>query len=282
MKNIDNWRGMKYMELIAKYRTGFYYDKLDIDEKYLYRIIASAIGSYRSDVDVDCSDEMVHRVMLAIRYDNPEFFYWSMPECRRESGKLQLSYECITNLQSDMAEQCRRVTREDAADLIKTVRDSRSELVTRLCDENNGSGMTQWEVLSSMYEYLVNNVEYAWNELETQEKDNWIYEIWGPLIIGKGVCGGIAQTVNYLCQAVHIPSTLVTGYAALNGERCTHSWNMIKLDGQVYYLDATCEICKFAAEKNNRFSVDDAKYFLRTSKEFDAMDYVWSHEFYGG
>ena len=34
------------MEIIARYRCGFYYEQLSIDQQFLYHMIAASVSSY--------------------------------------------------------------------------------------------------------------------------------------------------------------------------------------------------------------------------------------------
>ena len=51
---------------------------------------------------------------------------------------------------------------------------------------------------------------------------------------GKGVCAGYAFALQYLLMRAGIQSYYVVGYAGEN-----HAWNLAKIDGEWYYVDAT-------------------------------------------
>jgi len=63
------------------------------------------------------------------------------------------------------------------------------------------------------------------------------YQPYGPLIQGKGVCLGYAETFRLLMDMAGIECITVTGAAFMSREN--HAWNMVKLDGEWYCVDVT-------------------------------------------
>jgi hypothetical protein len=125
---------------------------------------------------------------MAILYDNPEFFYWNLEDSKLVSEKMNLCYYTDSE--------------EDTCNLVTMLRDKRRAVLLDLCEEN----MTQMDILHKVYDYLVKNVSYAEDELQKPGCAPWIYDIQGPMLRERGVCQGIAQTLNYYCAALNIPS----------------------------------------------------------------------------
>ena len=123
--------------------------------------------------------------------------------------------------------------------------------------------------MENMYRFLVNNVKYAYEELQKPECTKWIYDIEGCLVKKRAVCLGIAQTVQYICRQLSITSILVTGEAELNGCKVNHAWNLVKIGGRFRHLDATCEIC----EKKEVY-----RYFL--IRDNDISERNWRKDIY--
>lgn len=58
---------------------------------------------------------------------------------------------------------------------------------------------------------------------------------YGAVVSGKTVCTGYAKAYKALCDRLDLPCWVVVG--ASDGEG--HAWNMIQLDGEIFYADCT-------------------------------------------
>lgn len=79
-----------------------------------------------------------------------------------------------------------------------------------------------------VYEKLISTVDY---DVESPNNQNIISVFLGHAT----VCQGYADAVNVLLDRMGIQSTVITGVA--NNE--SHAWNLVRLDGEYYYLDIT-------------------------------------------
>ena len=78
-----------------------------------------------------------------------------------------------------------------------------------------------------LHDALIKKVTYTYSKLEEQNG-------YTTLVEGKGVCAGYAFALQYLLMRAGIQSYYVVGYAGEN-----HAWNLAKIDGKWYYVDAT-------------------------------------------
>lgn len=78
-----------------------------------------------------------------------------------------------------------------------------------------------------LHDALIKKVTYTYSKLEEQNG-------YTTLVEGKGVCAGYAFALQYLLMRAGIQSYYVVGYAGEN-----HAWNLAKIDGEWYYVDAT-------------------------------------------
>lgn len=78
-----------------------------------------------------------------------------------------------------------------------------------------------------LHDALIKKVTYTYSKLEEQNG-------YTTLVEGKGVCAGYAFALQYLLMRAGIQSYYVVGYAREN-----HAWNLAKIDGEWYYVDAT-------------------------------------------
>lgn len=76
---------------------------------------------------------------------------------------------------------------------------------------------------------------------------------YSALVGGRTVCAGYARSLQYLMTQLGVPCYYCTGYA---GE--SHAWNIIRLDGEYYNVDATWDDT----------NPDSYGYFNKTDSEF--------------
>ena len=95
------------------------------------------------------------------------------------------------------------------------------------------SGKSDYEKSLILHDRLIDRTEYKFgNNHQTS---------YGALVEKEAVCAGYARAYQLLLHKVGIPAWYVTG-ESLNpatGRREAHAWNIVKLDGEWYYTDAT-------------------------------------------
>ncbi len=89
-------------------------------------------------------------------------------------------------------------------------------------------GMTDYQKAKAIHDYMVSHYRYD----ETYSDAS--YSFTGLLDYGTGVCQAYAELYELLMDKCGIDSYIIVGYA---GE--SHSWNIIKLDGDWYHVDCT-------------------------------------------
>ncbi len=93
------------------------------------------------------------------------------------------------------------------------------------------NGISRHEKLKSIHDYLANNIVYD----DTVSQPN-IFDSYGALINGVGVCEGYAEALKLLCDREGIPCVTVMG----TGNGGAHKWNMVQMeDNEWYTVDAT-------------------------------------------
>ncbi|MEG0423270.1 MAG: transglutaminase domain-containing protein [Erysipelotrichaceae bacterium] len=118
------------------------------------------------------------------------------------------------------------------------------------------SDASDYDKVKYLYDYIIDHTVY-----DKQSKDN--QTILSVFMKGKSVCAGYAKSIQYLCNQMNIDchympgASKVSGFASENNG--AHAWNMVKMDGNYYYLDAT-----FGDDEENDFRY---AYFAISSKE---------------
>lgn len=238
---------------LTKLTCGFYFQLLDIDEQLLYKMIGAAVITKTGTLYIRYADKNIFRkVCTALRYDNPEFFFWDSETSSITGNTITLKY------------------RFDSVQEISNIKQRLRE-IRRSIEETclfNQEYSTE-KSLEIMYQFLVNNVKYAYEELQKPECTKWIYDIEGCLVKKRAVCLGIALAVEYMCRQIRIPNILITGKAEIDGCRVNHAWNLIKTSSGFRHIDVTSEIC----EKKEQY-----QYFLL--KDQDISDRAWRKDIY--
>lgn len=109
-----------------------------------------------------------------------------------------------------------------------------------------------------VHDLICRNVRYD------KLKKPYSHEIIGPLGQGVGVCEGIAKSVKILCDALGLWCVIAISEAAPEqGIKYRHAWNIVKLDGQYFHLDATFDnsLGQDGVIRYDYFNLDDKRLF---------------------
>ena len=98
-------------------------------------------------------------------------------------------------------------------------------------------GLTEYEKVKMLYQYVMDRMTYK--DLGTKIAHSPM----GFLFHGEGVCQAYAVSMHMLFERAGIESRYIIGNIhedlLFEGESGAHAWNMVKLDGNWYHLDAT-------------------------------------------
>ncbi len=99
---------------------------------------------------------------------------------------------------------------------------------------------SDYEKILYVYESLINNVEYVADSMDNQN-------IYSAFTVEKTVCAGYAKATQYLLQRLGVECLYVSGWAG--ADQGAHAWNVVKCDGQYYFVDTTWGDGTFQAEE---------------------------------
>ena len=118
-------------------------------------------------------------------------------------------------------------------------------------------GKTDREKEEAIHAFILENVRYD------KLKKPYSHEIIGPLTQGVGVCEGIAKTVKVLCDAVGLECIVALSEANPEaGVKYRHAWNVVKIAGKTYHLDATFDnSLQRGMARYDYFNLDDKHIF---------------------
>lgn len=214
------------------------YEKLGNSAKNLYSIMLTAVKNMELKfIDVtnyvsgDAFSDAVaaHRAVLC---DNPDIFW--MPKTfslLSVEGKKD-KYLCFKDYYS----------KDDDIGFYGITKAQKAQMQAEL-DGKIQQILSRAEAYTDIFEkelffhdYLCENIEYDSDsaaDLENANPDS--ITVYGALVGGKSVCEGYSKAMQLLCKKSGIPCGVVYG----EHEDVAHMWNIIDLQGELYYLDVT-------------------------------------------
>ena len=193
----------------------YYYNALSQEEKVVYDQMYQAILN-REDVKVETKDEnVVKKVFECVTNDHPEIFYcasYKIETMQAYDTVVQLKFAPNYHMTEETVEECSRQI---------------DEYVNR-CIASIPAGADDYTKIKYVYEYIIKNTEYVPNAKNNQN-------ICSVFIEGESVCMGYAKATQYILSKLGMDVTLAFG--TVGGE--SHSWNLVRVDGEYYYVDTT-------------------------------------------
>lgn len=125
--------------------------------------------------------------------------------------------------------------------------------VNKVAKQIRKKGKNTYEKISLVYEYVIDNVKY-------DGRRNCYYSAYAGFYKGKTVCNGYALMTYKLLMKLGIPCKVVTGSVKEGRKWYLHAWNMVKVKGKWYNLDA----CSDDADDGQVYG----DYFLKSDKTF--------------
>lgn len=193
------------------------YSCLNEEEKELYDLLYSAIVNYIEDVTLKTKDkDLLDKVFNCVMIDHPEIFY-----VNGYTYTKHIQGDTIKSL-SFSASYC--YGQDDKKSYEEKINAALGEILANVLPAAN-----DYDKIKYIYEAIIAKTEYDLNSPDNQN-------IISVLLNGKSVCQGYAKTFQILLNELNIPCTLVTGMVN-SGER--HAWNLVKSNGEWYYVDVT-------------------------------------------
>ncbi|MDR2266258.1 MAG: hypothetical protein LBE09_01550 [Christensenellaceae bacterium] len=136
--------------------------------------------------------------------------------------------------------------------------------------ENVSSSDSEADKIHKIYDYLTLTVTYEYPLLElikegqSQGLGNYTgFSAYGPLLLNKGVCDGIAKAFAILASMEGIASKKITG----ESHEQQHAWNAVLIGEFWYLVDATWGNFKITIDESE-YEVQTHNYLLRSASDF--------------
>ena len=183
-----------------------------------YHSIFVGVKNLSDEIQVPAfSGEELYNIFFQMRLDHPEIFWVTNFKYRyyKDSPNLIFIPEYLFE-KNKIREHQKALT-------------ARVEKLVRPAQK-----MSEWEKEKYVHDFICENVRYD------KLKKAYSHEIIGPLGQGVGVCEGIAKSVKVLCAALGVWCVIaLCGNCPEKGIKYRHTWNIVKIGGQYYHLDAT-------------------------------------------
>ena len=219
----------------------FYYNHMNKNQQAVYRAMQQGLTNLSDEFQIPrLEGKDLSNVFFELRLDHPEIFWASgfkykyypdspnlilIPEYLFDKGKIR-------EHQKAMGARVEKLARP-------------------------AMKLTELEKERYIHDFICEHVHYD------KLKKPYSHEILGPLTQGVGVCEGIAKTVKALCDQLGLWCIVALSEAdPARGIKYRHTWNVVRVGGQYYHLDATFDNSLQRGEKRyDYYNLDDGRLF---------------------
>ncbi len=213
---LESWEDAAREEGFVSAVEEYYYDNLpeQLHEAYREMYVHIMRGEDSGLFLAYVSGDDFWKAYYAVLADHPEIF-WIGTSAQIETdftGRV-VGYDLEITVPAE-ARPSMRQNLEAAAD----------ECIARI-----PSIAADYERIKDVYEYLIDTVEYRAGSADSQN-------IQSALLYHTSVCAGYAKAFQYILHRMGLFCTYITGKTKDGGD---HGWNMVRIDGEYYYVDVT-------------------------------------------
>ena len=206
----------------------YFFELMDKDQQILYAELLMIMQAHGENIMISAKDaETLKNVFLCVFQDHPEI-YWIDGYGYSRYGSGDNCYFTFSGKYTYSKQEC-----EAFQPMINTY--------VSKCLSNMPAQANDYEKVKYVYEYVIQNTDY---DLAARDNQN----ILSVFLYGESVCQGYAKAVQYLLKNMEVPCTMVVGKVN-NGEG--HAWNLVNIDGNYYYVDATWGDAGYISDPND-------------------------------
>ncbi len=225
----------------------YYYNTLPEEDKKIYEEVYLAICNRQEAVVSTLEQDKLEDIYQLVMMDHPEIFYSE-------------GYVCTRHLKGDRLEKLTFSAKIKWDEEEIQRRQQAVAAYTQECLARMPGGEDQFGQIKYIYDYLIGKTQYV---PEASENQN----ICSVFMNQKSVCQGYAEATQYLLQKLGFETAVVTGEAEGGG----HAWNLVRADGEYYYLDTTWGDVDYRSVTGEKSMEDNMPvnydYFLITTEQ---------------
>lgn len=220
------------------------YEHLDEQGQVIYDEMLTAILNHEEKIRLSTTDlDLMRKAYTAVCGDYGGLFWVEgYVFTRYTKGEELVSLEFAPKY--TMTEEERKITQAQIDEIV--------EMWLNGISIND----TDYDKAKYIYELLALNTEYVQDATDSQN-------IISVFIKQQTVCQGYACAVQYLLGQLGVQSVIVSGTALGDA----HAWNLICLDGEYYYMDATWGNNGYRNKEGMETSFIDYNYMAMTTGE---------------
>ena len=223
----------------------YYYNHMNKAQQAAYHSILSGVKNLADEFQIPALEgEELYNVFFQMRLDHPEIFWVSSYKYRYYKDSPNLIF--IPEYLFDKKKICEH----------QKAMTARVEKLIRPAQK-----LSEWEKEKYVHDFICENIRYD------KLKKSYSHEIIGPLGQGVGVCEGLAKAVKVLLDALGVWCVIaICGNNPEKGIKYRHTWNIVKIGGTYYHLDATFDNTlgkdrETSEIRYDYFNLDDSQIF---------------------
>ena len=218
------------------------YDSLTETEQIWYRNICRILGQMQEKQELSATgikggldENCIDRIFQCVLNDHPEYFYvegYTYTKFTRLDRLVKLEFSGTYSM-----------TREEAESRMEQIEEA-AEVILSGISQDAGD----YEKVKYVYETLIRNTDY---DLSAPDNQN----IYSVFVGRRSVCQGYAKATQFLLGRLGLECTMVMGTVD-TGEG--HAWNLVKADGEYYYVDTTWGDASYQMEESGEEGTEGA------------------------
>jgi len=230
----------------------FFYNQLGGEQQVIYQELRNGLARSDEEIHLDTDDaNEVHEIFQLILFDHPEFFWVSgaatSTVSRWPDGTTYTTFKPTYGHTGAEKEAMQAAIEEAVEAFIVSL----------------APGLSEYELVRAVYEYIILTTTY---EIDSTDNQN----IYSVFVNRESVCAGFSRAAQLLLSRLGIFATYVVGVAYVPGvsdEPIPHAWNLVRVNGEYYYLDVTWGSPAFQEGSELANRIDVVYDYLLVSEE---------------